>query len=545
MAFNLLAEPWLPVRLRSGARRWIRPAQIVAELGDDFAVEPDWPRADFNIATYELLIGLLTIALHPREHEDWAGLWRTPPNVRALDEKFAACAHAFDLDGEGPRFLQEFGRLEGNQSPIESLLIDSPGENGQKKNSDVLTHRGRYPALSLPAAAIALYTMQAFAPPGGSGNRTSMRGGGPLTALAIPPALDQDRPTPLWFRVWANVSLRAEPPDLATRVFPWLAPRIAAAKGEKISETDPRVHPLHSFFGMPRRFHLVFSEQQMECPLLEIEAERVVTGVVQKRSGLDYGDWLHPLTPYRRKKEADSPYTAKPKTGRFGYRDWVATVVGDSTGKLRLAAKNIAAAREANRRREIVGTAPTARAKIIIAGWAMSNMEAIEYLLAEEPLHLADDPGLVEALDTLAREMARAGEEVHSALARAIKAALFGSDSKVATDKGVFEAARVAFYTGTDAHFHNLLSEAACVQSEDDFDKCEGALRERWRHCLREAALTEFDRAAPIPLGDPKKAESVVLGRAGLLSTLEGYGGAGAKLFETLRLITPKSSQPK
>jgi CRISPR system Cascade subunit CasA len=85
---------------------------------------------------------------------------------------------AFFLTGEGPRFLQEFDGIDGDEKPIEALLIDTPGENGQKKNADLLTHRRRCEMLGMPAAAMALYALQQFAPPGGAGNRTSLRAGG-------------------------------------------------------------------------------------------------------------------------------------------------------------------------------------------------------------------------------------------------------------------------------------------------------------------------------------------------------------------------------
>src|SRR5690606_5071807 len=103
-----------------------------------------------------------------------------------------------DADGNGPRFQQDFEAIEGEVSDIDALFIDTPGVNGQKKNADVLTHRGRFPALGLKAAAIALYALQQFAPSGGAGNRTSLRGGGPMTTLVWPDRPGSASPAPLW-----------------------------------------------------------------------------------------------------------------------------------------------------------------------------------------------------------------------------------------------------------------------------------------------------------------------------------------------------------
>ena len=95
-------------------------------------------------------------------------------------------APAFDLLGDGPRFLQDLEPLGGKGNPPGMLFIDSAGDSTAKKNADLMVRRGRYEALPLPLAAMALYTLQAFAPSGGAGNRTSMRGGGPMVTLVKP-----------------------------------------------------------------------------------------------------------------------------------------------------------------------------------------------------------------------------------------------------------------------------------------------------------------------------------------------------------------------
>ena len=123
---------------------------------------------------------------------------------------------AFNLDGQearsehnerqgtenGPRFMQDFEELQGEASGMEALFIDSAGENTIRKNADLMVKRLRYKCLSLPAAAIALYALQQFAPSGGAGHRTSMRGGGPMSTFIKPP--DSDK-TSLWHFIWANI----------------------------------------------------------------------------------------------------------------------------------------------------------------------------------------------------------------------------------------------------------------------------------------------------------------------------------------------------
>ena len=120
-----------------------------------------------------------------------------------------------NLDGDGPRFLQDFEELVSGAEPIERLLIETPGDSTLRKNTDLLVHRDRVARLGRAAAAMALYTFQNWAPAGGAGNRTGLRGGGPLITLVLPPAAPS-----LWHVLWANVP-PGQPPTAADlpRVF--------------------------------------------------------------------------------------------------------------------------------------------------------------------------------------------------------------------------------------------------------------------------------------------------------------------------------------
>ena len=153
MTFNLLTDPAFPVIDLKGARRLL----TFGELANDDPSAPiafDYPRDDLNVAAVEFAIGITTLALRPTRETDWLRLWRAPPNPDTMREKLTPFLHAFELygDGDGPQFQQELGGFDGETTRIEALLIDSPGVSGQKKNTDLLTHRDRYPALGLPAA---------------------------------------------------------------------------------------------------------------------------------------------------------------------------------------------------------------------------------------------------------------------------------------------------------------------------------------------------------------------------------------------------------
>ena len=184
--FNLINAAWLPVRRRSGAVEYVSPWRVTDSIADDPFVAFAWPRADFNGAAHEFLIGLLSTAAAPKDDDEWEDWWQNPPAPEVLKQRFSTVAYAFDLDGPGPRFLQDLDPLEDAENKeIAALLIDAPGAQTLRNNADLFVKRGGVLALSRAAAAMALFTLSAYAPPGGAGHRTSLRGGGPMTTLIV------------------------------------------------------------------------------------------------------------------------------------------------------------------------------------------------------------------------------------------------------------------------------------------------------------------------------------------------------------------------
>ncbi len=542
MTFNLLSDPFLPVVMRSGAKRWLAFPELVAGAGgngldSDYPVEFNWPRPDFNMASFEFCIGVISLAFDIRDEDDWRPFWSNPPNRDALAEKIAPLVHAFYLNGEGPRFLQDYESLQGDETSIELLLIDTPGQNGQRKNSDLLTHRNRYTALGLPAAAMALYTLQAYAPTGGAGNLTSMRGGGPLTALVVPVDHGDAPPVPLWRKIFANVGHCAKPKaGKLSKALPWLAPTLTSKKSRTVSLAA--AHPLQAYFGMPRRIRLVFSSQPGICSMTGRE-ELLVTGFIQKPYGTKYRLWQHPLTPYRRQKEAGEPYSAKPKSGRFGYRDWVAATVGSKDGKLAEQPTNIKLAKN-NRSQALSYNKQAADVRVRVGGWAMNNMEAIAYLIAEEPLHLAKTPDQQQALDELARHFSEAADQAVSQVLAALKKALFSGQKNTSNDRGILDQARAHFFDATEDQFHHLLDDLLQEMPEDGRLTDPNASARHWLRIMRHEALTIFDRLAPVPLQDAEKAKNIVDSYGILNATFAGLTKQSKTLYDKLDLPLPE-----
>lgn len=500
MSFNLIREPWIPVATASGPRT-IRPDQI-AETDVLF---PAWPRADLNIACLELLIGLVALADPPADPEDW--LERRAPVPERLREKLAPFAPAFELGGDGPRFLQDLEPLAGEPGPPDILFMDSAGENAAKKNADLMVWRDRYQGLDPGLAAMALYTLQAHAPEGGRGLRTSMRGGGPLVTLVEPRA-----GCPLWDIVWANMPCGA---SQGIQALPWMRPTKVSDKGQVTYPPEGDAIAIEAFFGMPRRLRLVFEDG-------------LATGVIQRPSGTNYGPWRHPLTPYYRLKPGDEPFAVHPRAGLFGYRNWLGVVAKAEMAEL----QERAAALRNYEARALPGD--TLAASVIVAGWAMKSNKPLDFTLSRQPL-VALDPERTLAL----HGMIEAAKTVGDALRQALK--------PVAGEGSALESLREEFFRRTEGPFRARLAE---LQSG-------GEPARGWLGDMRRAALAIFDSAAVPGLADIRIVKEKAAGKAAtgagalvaarelLLMTFAGYGKYGQSAYGALDLPPPETKKQK
>ncbi len=523
---NMLTDPVFPVVTASGARRWAALSDLLSE-DSDFPVGFDWPRGDLSVASMELAIGLLALIYRPTRHEDWLAIWNDRSGVDVA-ERIGQLTPGFNLFGDaeekGPRFCQDLEPLKGEANAVEALFIDTPGVNGQEKNTDLMTHRGRFAVLGVRAAAMALYALQQFAPTGGRGHRTGMRGGGPMTTLALLRKAD-GTDAPLRRVLLANLPLSfagAEgwlEDDEMHRALPWLRPTLTSegAPARTVAEADPAAHPVQAFFGMPRRVRLIAAGTGL-CPLSG-EVELLVTGFVQNPRGTSYSVWRHPLTPYRQNKD-DAPYTVKPKAGRFGYRDWVGVTIGREEKAFPAAA--IAGLRNRTRALRQLGL----ETRLMAAGWAMNNMEAERFLEAVQPLYLMaeDDGERAAALARTACAHADAAEAAVRLLRGAINGALFDGKAK-ATDSGVFEEATDAFYERTESAFHATLRQIA--ENAAGRAAASEATVGAWLATIRNAAIRLFDEHVTGLLAgwlDPGFAERATNAYGRLRGGLSGTG---------------------
>ena len=538
--FNLIADPWLPARRRSGAVERIAPWGIVDRIDEDPFVAVAWPRADFDGAAHEFLIGLLSTAAAPDDDDHWEDWWLRPPAPQQLRERFASVASAFDLDGPGPRFMQDLEPLAGvGAKDVGALLIDEPGAQTLRNNADLFVKRGGVSVLCRAAAAMALYTLNAYAPSGGAGHRTSLRGGGPMTTLIV--ARHEIHGPTLWGRVWPNVEtaerIGRRSGDGLERIFPWLAPtRTSNLKAGGRSTAPGDVDPLQVYWGMPRRIRLSFEDADgRSCDLTGNDDSVVVANYRTKNYGTDYTEGFeHPLTPYYRQKAGAAKMPVHPKPGGVTYRLWPGLVIRSKDG-LRDPARVVLRCRDRWRN--------WPETRCVAFGYEMDNMKARAWIQSEMPIWIAED-GARERIERFIEHVAKGAGTVGMLLTRSIKAALCERPSDARGDYG-FVAER--FYRETEGAFFRVLRDAmeltGRIPGEDDPTL---RARENWIRDVAGTAFRLFDEYASADGLEHRDMRRHVKARFFLDLALGGRGKEGRSLFERdLEIASPERAHKR
>jgi CRISPR system Cascade subunit CasA len=549
--FSLLDSSWLPVRRASGARACIRPAELTAGIEDDQIVAFDWPRADLDAGAREFLIGLLSTTCWRQIGNDWEDWWHEPPDTATLDACFVPFRDAFLLDGPGPRFLQDIEELKSDGIPIAGLLIDAPNASTLAQNKDLFNKRGMVSLIGRAAATISLFTLQAFAPQGGRGHRTSLRGGGPLGTFLTPDRSGTGRVASLWHQLWTNVFWNEDewpdPTHQPERVFPWLVPTRVSDKGQITTPKD--VHPAQAYWGMPRRIRLDFqaNDDRAGCDLTGEIDPVVVRSFRMRPSGTNYEAWSlgHPLTPYRREKPGDVAWLpVRVRPGRLGYRDWVGLVVADQPGA-NVTRAPAAAFAAAERRFGSLPQEIRLGARLVAAGYAMDRQRpivAVSFVESEMPVRIVAQ-AVQDDFEVVVRNLVLGAREAQGILSSSVRHALWDREAPCA-DAGPRGLARERFWDETERQFHDAVADLAdaleATAENDAILEIMQQTRERWRDQLRRTAFAIFDALVPLDQIEERDAERLVTARRNLRSGLHGWGNAGSKFYAELGLPPPE-----
>lgn len=517
---NLLEAPWLPFRFKDGSQETLPLSAIANADVIDFAL----PRADFQGAAYQFAISVLQTAYAPEDRYQWLDRYQQLPSGEELHKHFEPILPAFDTAGEGPLFMQDFDPLESAKpTPVSGLLIEAPGANGIKNNTDHFVKRGIGEVMSLEMAALALFTLQINAPSGGQGHRVGLRGGGPLTTLVLPQGVQAS----LWQKLWLNVINREDwdypdPDCTSADIFPWLAPtKTSEKKGTEIYQCD--IHPLQMLWSMPRRIRLIPVEEASVCAISGIESAVVVREYRTQNYGGNYaGNWSHPFTPYKwdPKKPDEDHLSLKGQPGGITYKIWDAlTLTEDSAGQ-RIAGVVKHFYSLTNLFEWDDATTP----RLWVFGYDMDNMKARGWYSTELPI-FALSVDRQSALFAKVKKLQSLASDALWQTRTQIKTAWFERPAEAKGDTSFIDA---AFWQRTEKSF--FIAVHALVEAAAKGDPYLNPVQaDQWLRALRSVCLDLFDEYALSELGSERSMVKRIKARRMLTGWL--YGSKNMKNF--------------
>lgn len=467
---NILTDPFFPVLRRDGRRELLRFAELTSDAETNPVCALASPRPDLDGALLQLAIGVVQSFMAPRRKQDWRRLLKQPPTPAQLAQVVAGLAPYFELEAEGPAFMQDLELGPGaRRQKIAALLIDAPGENTIQRGLDFFNKRDTVQGLCGPCTGAALFCLQTNAPSGGAGHRTGLRGGGPLTTL-----LEGET---LWETLMLAVldeetgaGLEREPETDPAEILPWLAPTRTSEKGQTVTPATPGVHALQAYWGVPRRIRLEPATLCGHCDLCGAACDQCYSAYQTRAYGANYTLWQHPLTPhYGDGKGEILPVHGQP--GFYGYNQWLGVLVGESETKQLEPARVI---RSARTRR--LGQAQRLR----VFGYDMDNMKARNWIDRSMPVYSVAE---AEALEGPIAQMIKAADQVGRNLKQAYVAAFF----KPKREKGEHDGVRMQFWQATEEKFLGLVAQM-------DEHSCLEEVGPQWLQALQAQALAMFDR---------------------------------------------------
>lgn len=498
---NLIQDRWIPVRRKSRSVERIAPWQITDSQPLDPFVGLAAPRPDFNGALVQFLIGLLQTICAPLNVFEWKEKLASPPSSEELHKAFTTVAAAFDLDGDGPRFMQDLTLMSGSAEKekdkylreVGQLLIEYPGEQTREKNADHFVKRGSIEQICLPCAAMALITAQTNSPACGRGHMTSIRGGGPMTTLALGPTIWET----LWLNVleesdflsWTGADTKMN--SLGQR-FPWIGAIRTSEKGLETTPSD--CHPDQVFWALPRRILLEYEDKHEDspCNICGEPHQRLVRRYLTKQYGVDYqGPWKHPLSPYYVAADG-TPGAIHPQPGGIGYRHWLGMVVSNDSGKGR---------KEPSRTISRYLRYGEEDLTLWAFGYDMDNMKARSWQESSMPLLHCPAHFLGDYSTQIAR-LVSAADLASIDLRTQVKKALFRTGAEV---RGDLSFVTYRFWQETEAPFYgniHRLRDALIAGSEVD------SILVEWHRILVSHAEHIFDdlsQNGSFDAADPKR----------------------------------------
>lgn len=488
---NLLKDPWIPVFRKDGiTTELIRPYEITNNIEKNPVSILYAARPDFNGSLFQFLIGYIQTIMTPEDEEVWVEHYLSPPTEEKLQGLTVKYSDYFNLDGDGIRFMQEAYLDSDNTVNIGSLLIESPGANTIKNNTDHFIKRGNAEKLCSCCTAAAIFTLNTNAPAGGAGIRTSLRGGGPLTTIAVPGIVGSKYDT-LWHKVWLNILIKDDLRLTHCKIslkkdeqkFPWIKP-VKTSKEKGTETTFDEIHPVQTYWAMPRRMKL--DPQVAESAICDIcgkETNSYYSSYSTKPYGINYGEGiLHPLSPYYSDKDGQK-LPVHPQPGGFIYRHWPLYVASTDSNNPRA----INLQRVDERLQDLKSEGVEQSIRVHVFGYDMDNMKARCWYEALMPYFLVNE-NICKNFVNYAQRLADAARQVASNTRIAVKNTWLSPESTVRGDLSFVES---EFWNGTENDYYMSLMEIRSAL-EKNVESINDILW-NWVHILNRKSLSIFD----------------------------------------------------
>jgi CRISPR system Cascade subunit CasA len=531
MTFNLIREPWIPVITENGVELTIAPSDITKEISSSPLVGLNCARPDFNGALIQFLIGLVQASMAPNRDAEWLKYVMEPPTPDLLKKAFEPIEYAFDIDGKGPRFLQDRDIANEDMWDIHKLFLEMPGENTIKLNKDLFSKRGRISSICPSCAAMALYTIQTNSAGFGAGHRTSLRGGGPMSTIVKGRNLWED----IWFNVLEESSFmnyHSNDKIQDTDKFPWLTHTRTSGKGEN-ETTYADVHPVQMFFGMPLRILLEFQQKDSTCDCCGKSTQVITSNFHIKNHGVNYsGPWFHPLSPYKTYKKNQDVIpivsTLKVDSTSILYDHWLGIVQKDAQATIQIEpAKAISIFNE--RKERYSDEIPDGSTRLSIFGFELENGKARGWWEAQMPL-ITVKPELKEEYELIIAQLIRAANYAGNQTLYYTKLAMFKEPKNV---KGDFNFIKQDFWKDSENAFYQTLYELKSTLSNS---KDLIPLKKSWLKYISGVAETIFDRYSQVEMIGDCDPERIAKNRRKLARDLSS---GNKKMGELLDLPLP------
>ncbi|MEN6396288.1 MAG: type I-E CRISPR-associated protein Cse1/CasA [Methanoregula sp.] len=526
--YNLLHERWIPVKRKTGEKpEYISPSQITDGLATNPIIALAAPRPDFNGALIQFLIGLVQTACPPKDEPEWQKKFRSPPSPEELKAAFEQYVTAFNLDGDGPRFMQDLFIKEGVSHQIDQLMIDIPNDEMIKKNTDHFQKRNIIHHICRRCCSIALFTLQINAPQGGRGHFTSVRGGGPLTTIVLG--------NNLWETVWSNVLSKNElsrygdvTKNSDADRFPWLKQKRSQESALKVTSLD--TNPVQVFWAMPRRISILFEKNPTneKCDICGSICDIHARRYSDKSHGIAYsGEWLHPLSPYILDQKTHNHIPRHKIHGGVTYQHWLGLVLNTTIqNNLNEPAAIIHTFRENRSNPED----PFMR--LWAFGYDMGKKKARGWYDGTMPLiHVDND--IRPEYEVRVSQLIETANQISMNTRSAIIRALFKPGTDIKGDLSVIDS---EFWQNTEPDFYRVLGELhEKLKSKQPLND----LKLRWLSILAREGEVLFDRYSQsnlISVADPKR---IALARRDFKKFSSPYN---KKIIELLDLQKPEKS---